>query len=577
MFQHGNDFSDFAAKNCFQLNDTHPSLAVPELMRLLVDQERLTWDDAWSITTRTMAYTDHTLMPEALERWPVRLLRQLLPRLLEIIFEINVRFLAEVSSAWPGDGDRIARMSLIEEGGDPQVRMAYLAIVGSHSVNGVAELHSRLLAQAMFRDFHQLWPTKFRNETNGVTPRRWLVGSNPHLAQLISEVIGQGWMTDLSQLSHLAPLAEDASFQDRWSALKGCNKARLLCHLETGLGLKPTVGIDALFDVQVKRIHEYKRQLLNVLHVIHLYDRIKRGDIEPWTPRCVIFGGKAAPGSAAAKRIIKLIHNVADVINGDPAAHGLLSVIFVSDYRVSTMEIICPAVDLSEQISTAGTEASGTGNMKNMMNGALTIGTADGANIEILEAAGADNFFLFGLTADEVEAQRAQYDPRAVIEQNEDLQRVLQLLDSGRFNLYEPGILDSLLTGIRSPSDPWMIAADFPGYAAAQRRAADTYLSGEDWTRMSILNTAASGRFSSDRTVADYNRDIWQLQPIPALSVRTDWTPTIGIRVPPFAPVRNPNEPGTRTYRRITDAGRGAGGGRSASAMSGWHKLSIIP
>lgn len=527
VFQNGNDFTDFAEKNCFQLNDTHPSLAVAELMRLLVDQERLTWDGAWSITTRAMAYTNHTLMPEALERWPVRLLRQLLPRLLEIIFEINVRFLAEVSSAWPGDGDRIARMSLIEEGGDPRVRMAHLAIVGSHSVNGVAELHSRLLAHDLFRDFHQLWPSKFSSKTNGVTPRRWLAGSNPGLAKLISGVIGEGWLTDLSQLSRLSPFAGDASFQERWSALKRSNKARLLRHLEMALGLKPTVGSDALFDVQVKRIHEYKRQLLNLLHVIHLYDRIKRGDIEPWTPRCVIFGGKAAPGYTAAKRIIKLIHNVADTINDDPAAHGLLSVIFVPDYRVSTMEIICPAVDLSEQISTAGTEASGTGNMKNMMNGAVTIGTADGANIEILEAVGADNFFLFGLTADEVQAQRAHYDPGAVIEQNEDLQRVLHLLDSGRFNLYEPGIVDSLLGGIRSPADPWMTAADFPSYAAAQRRAADTYLRGDAWTRMSILNTAASGRFSSDRTVTDYNRDIWQLESVPALSVQADWTPTI--------------------------------------------------
>lgn len=527
VFQHGNDFSQFADKNCFQLNDTHPSLAVAELMRLLMDQQGLTWDEAWAVTARTMAYTNHTLMPEALERWPVRLFRQLLPRLLEIIYEINARFLEEVASTWPGDGQRRARMSLIEEGDDPQIRMAFLAIVGSYSVNGVAELHSRLLAQGLFRDFHDLWPAKFNNKTNGVTPRRWLVGSNPTLARLISGAIGEGWITDLSQLQRLAPFAEDSAFRQRWAEVKHANKLNLLRHLDNQFGFEPEGGSGMLFDVQVKRIHEYKRQLLNVLHVIHLYDRIKRAEIGSWTPRCVIFGGKAAPGYAAAKRIIKLINNVAAVINGDPEAHGLLNVIFVPDYRVTEMERLCPAVDLSEQISTAGTEASGTGNMKLMINGGLTIGTPDGANLEILEAVGPDNFFLFGLTAKEVQAHRVHYDPDALIEQNEDLQRVLRLLDSGRFNLYEPGIFDGLLQGIRSPSDPWMIAADFPSYVAAQRRAADAYLRKDAWARMSILNTAASGRFSSDRTIAEYNRDIWHLEPVPALSMRADWDPTI--------------------------------------------------
>ena len=527
VFQHGNDFTEFAEKNCFQLNDTHPSLAVPELMRLLVDQQELEWDEAWAVTNRTMAYTNHTLMPEALERWPLHLVQRLLPRILELIFEINARFLAEVASAWPGDGERMARMSLIEEGDDPQVRMAHLAIVGSYSVNGVARLHSDLLARGLFRDFYELWPGKFNNKTNGVTPRRWLAGCNPELARLISEAIGDGWIADLSQLGRLAPLAEDGAFRQAWRDVKLANKLTLLRHLQNELGFETANGAALLFDVHVKRIHEYKRQLLNVLHVIHLYDRIKRGDLDPWAPRCVIFGGKAAPGYAAAKRVVKLINNVAAVVNGDPATHGLLSVVFVPDYRVSAMELICPAVELSEQISTAGTEASGTGNMKIMMNGGVTIGTADGANLEILEAVGPDNFFLFGLTAEEIQIHRTHYDPVTLIAQNEDLQRVLHLLDSGRFNLYEPGLFDGLLDGIRSPNDPWMTVADFPSYLEAQRRAAIAYLQTDPWTRISILNTAASGRFSSDRTVADYNREIWQLEPVPAVSKATDWDPTI--------------------------------------------------
>jgi len=519
--QHGEDFSGFADKNCFQLNDTHPSIAVAELMRLLIDEHGLEWDAAWAITSRTMAYTNHTLLPEALERWSVNLFRRLLPRLLDIIFEINAQFLAEVSNRWPGDGDRMARMSLIEESwGNQQVRMAYLAIVGSFSVNGVAELHSDLLKQGLFRDFYELWPHKFNNKTNGVTPRRWLAWCNPKLAALITETIGDGWLTDLSQLSKLAPYADNAKFRARWHEIKRDNKARLVEYKKKEMGLEAEVSPDMMFDVQVKRIHEYKRQLLNVLHAIHLYDRIKRGDTANWTPRCILFGGKAAPGYFIAKRIIKLINNVANVINRDSAAAGLLHVSFLPNYRVSAMEVICAGADLSEQISTAGKEASGTGNMKFMINGALTIGTLDGANIEIREEVGEENFFLFGLTAEEVERTKGHYDPNGIIAANEDLRRVMHLLEIGHFNQFEPGIFDPVIMSIRNPHDPWMTAADFGGYVEAQRQASAAYLDQERWTKMSILNAAASGKFSTDRTIGEYNRDIWKLQPVPALPVK---------------------------------------------------------
>ncbi|HLF96700.1 MAG TPA: glycogen/starch/alpha-glucan phosphorylase [Methylococcaceae bacterium] len=506
---HGEDFSQFAAKNCFQLNDTHPSIAVAELMRLLLDEHGLVWDAAWEITGRCMAYTNHTLLPEALEKWPVRLFRQLLPRLLEIIYEINARHLAVVAARWPGDTAKLARLSLIEEGPEPHVRMAYLALVGSFSVNGVAALHSDLLKQGLFRDFYALWPEKFNNKTNGVTPRRWLEGCNPGLSALISEAIGDGWKKDLGRLAALKPLARDAAFREKWRAVKRANKERLAVYkgAELGISLDP----EMLFDVQVKRIHEYKRQLLNVLHIVHLYDRIKRGDAAGWTPRCILIGGKAAPGYAMAKRIIKLVGNVAQRINSDPDAEGLLRAAFLPDYRVSAMEMICPGTDLSEQISTAGKEASGTGNMKFMMNGALTIGTLDGANIEIREEAGAENFFLFGLTAQEVEDGRKHYDPASIIRADEDLSRVMRLLECGHFNQFEPGLFDDLIASLKNPWDPWMTLADFRGYVEAQRRAAETFQDAEAWTRMSILNSAASGKFSTDRTIAEYNRDIWKL------------------------------------------------------------------
>jgi glycogen phosphorylase len=513
--RHGNDFSQFAEKNCFQLNDTHPSIAVAELMRLLIDIHGLDWDQAWKITRNTMAYTNHTLLPEALERWSVSLFESLLPRLLEIIYEINSHFIAEVSVHWPGDHERMRRMSLIEEGNEKQVRMAYLAIVGSYSVNGVAELHSKLLQEGLFRDFYELWPHKFNNKTNGVTPRRWLAACNPDLAKLISETIGDGWLTDLSQLEKLKPYADDPKFREKWYNIKQECKSKLVEYKRAEMGVD--LSTDALFDVQVKRIHEYKRQLLNVLHVIHLYDRIKRGETQNWTNRCVLIGGKAAPGYYMAKKTIKFINNVADVINHDPDVGDKLKLVFLPNYRVSAMEKICPGADLSEQISTAGKEASGTGNMKFMMNGALTIGTLDGANIEIREEVGDDNFFLFGLTESQVEDLRSHYDPVSIIEQDADLKRVIKLIECGHFSLLEPGIFDDVVNSIKSSNDPWMTVADFRSYVDAQNRAEAAYLDKDNWTRMSILNCASSGKFSTDRTISDYNREIWKLTPVAPL------------------------------------------------------------
>ncbi|MFA6164801.1 MAG: glycogen/starch/alpha-glucan phosphorylase [Methylobacter sp.] len=510
--RNGNDFSEFAANNCFQLNDTHPSIAVAELMRLLMDVHGLYWDEAWSITRNTMAYTNHTLLPEALERWSVNLFKELLPRLIEIIFDINAHFLSEVSAHWPGDRDRLARMSLIEEGSEQQVRMAYLAIVGSYSVNGVAALHTKLLQQGLFRDFYEFWPGKFNNKTNGVTPRRWLAACNPELADLITETIGDGWVTDLSLLKNLKPYAEDKLFRKRWYEVQQSAKQKLIDYKKQELNID--LDVNALFDVQVKRIHEYKRQLLNVLHVIHLYERIKRGDTANWTNRCVLIAGKAAPGYYMAKKIIKLINNVASVINHDPDVGDRLKLAFMPNYRVSAMEKICPGADLSEQISTAGKEASGTGNMKFMMNGALTIGTLDGANIEIREEVGDENFFLFGLTEEQVEEVSHHYDPVAMISQDADLQKVINLLECGHFNQFEPGIFDDILASIKSPHDPWMTVADFRSFVDTQKRVEAAYQDQDRWTRMSILNCAASGKFSTDRTISDYNNDIWKLTPV---------------------------------------------------------------
>jgi len=512
---HGKNFSQFSEKNCFQLNDTHPTVAIAELMRQLLDDYRLEWDEAWDITRKTMAYTNHTLLPEALEKWPVHLFERLLPRLLDIIYEINARFLGVVAQRWPGDSQRQVRMSIIEEGSEPQVRMAYLAIVGSFSINGVAELHSRLLQEGLFHDFYELWPEKFNNKTNGVTQRRWIASCNPDLTRLLNKKIGQDWITDLTQLKKLTPLVNDARFREQWAEVKLNNKKRLAALVFEECGIQ--FSLNALFDIQVKRIHEYKRQLLNVLHVIHLYDRIKRGDINNWTPRCVLLGGKAAPGYAIAKLIIKLTNNIAAVVNNDPSVGELLKVVFFPNYRVTAMEVICPGTDLSEQISTAGKEASGTGNMKFMMNGAITIGTLDGANIEIREEVGKENFFLFGLTAEEVEETRCSYDPNSIIYNDDDFHRVMQLLESGHFNQFESGIFDPIIQAIRSPDDPWLVAADFREFIDAQQRAAAAYSDQERWVRMSILNTAASGKFSTDRTMREYNEDIWGLESIPPL------------------------------------------------------------
>jgi starch phosphorylase len=509
---HCGDLAEFATKSCFQLNDTHPAIAVAELMRILLDEEGMEWEQAWQITSSSMAYTNHTLLPEALEKWPVSLFRQLLPRILDIIFEINARFLEEVSDRWPGDIERLRRLSLIDESDMQQVRMANLAIVGSFSVNGVAALHTDLLKKDLFRDFCELWPHKFNNKTNGVTQRRWLAWCNPKLRDLICDAIGDGWIADMTQLERLRPLAENAGFRAAWRDVRKHNKRRLADFVQQDCGV--AFNCAALFDAQVKRIHEYKRQLLNALHVIHLYNRIKLGDTVDWTPRCVLFGGKAAPGYAQAKLIVKLINNIAGVVNRDPDTRDLLRVAFLPNYRVTAMETICAGADLSEQISTAGKEASGTGNMKFMMNGALTIGTLDGANIEIRDALQCEHFFLFGLDAQRVGELRRDYRPDDCIHADPRLTQVMALLENGHFNRLEPGLFEPIIHALHSPLDPWLVAADFSSYADAQQNAATLFRDTDAWTRASILNTASSGLFSADRTIAEYNRDIWKLQPI---------------------------------------------------------------
>ena len=503
------DFSQFAKQNVFQMNDTHPSIAVAELMRLLIDEKYMSWDEAWDITSQTMAYTNHTLLPEALEKWPVSLFEKLLPRLLQIIYEINARFLKLVSRKWPGDTEKQIRMSIIEEGDVKYVRMAYLAIVGSFSVNGVAVLHTELLIKGLFKDFYSLWPDKFNNKTNGVTPRRWVAHANPAMSLLLKRYIGEDWVRDLAEISKLKKYSKDKKFAKEWFSVKKENKQRIVelvkekCHVD--------FDIDSLFDVQVKRIHEYKRQLLNVLHVIHLYDRIKRGDTKNWTNRCVLIGGKAAPGYQRAKQIIKLINNIADVINSDPEVGNKLKLAFIPNYNVSKMEIICPGTDLSQQISTAGKEASGTGNMKFMMNGAVTIGTYDGANIEMLDAVGEDNFFLFGLKAAEVDKLSENYNPEKIVSEDPDLKNVMHLLSCGHFNSFESCIFDDIINSLMNPYDPWLTLADFRSYINTQNKVAQTYLDREKWLEISINNTACSGYFSTDRTMQEYNNDIWKL------------------------------------------------------------------
>ncbi len=511
---HGDNYEKFVELNVFQMNDTHPTISVAEMMRILMDKKCMSWDDAWKITTKTMAYTNHTLLPEALEKWPVHLFESLLPRLLEIIYEINAQFMRLVQQKWPGDVERHARMSIIEEGDYRQVRMANLAIVGSFSVNGVAALHSQLLCEGLFHDFYELWPEKFTNKTNGVTPRRWIAHANPDMTNLISSYIGENWITDLSHISEIKHLsaAKQKIFAKAFKQVKQTNKQRLADLVEKRCGVK--FNTDSLFDIQVKRIHEYKRQLLNVLHVIHLYIQIKHGNTENWANRCVLIGGKAAPGYILAKSIIKLISNVAEVINSDPDVGDKLKLVFFPNYGVTAMEVIAPAADLSEQVSTAGKEASGTGNMKFMMNGALTIGTYDGANIEILDEVGEENFFLFGLKANEVQDLQGHYDPMSYINQDQDLKAVMELLQSGHFNANEPGIFDGIIQSLYNSNDPWVTFADFRSYLDAQKEVAEAWQDQEKWGHMSIMNTASSGFFSTDRTMQDYNRDIWKLEPI---------------------------------------------------------------
>ena len=510
--QRGGGHDNFIAQNVFQMNDTHPTISVAEMMRILMDKKGMGWDQAWHITTQTMAYTNHTLLPEALEKWPVPLFERLLPRLLDIIYEINAHFMRLVQLKWPSDTERHQRLSIIEEGACRQVRMAHLAIVGSFSVNGVAALHSQLLCEGLFHDFYQLWPEKFTNKTNGVTPRRWIAHANPTMTALLCRTIGDDWIADLSKISALKDFATDPSFKTEFKRVKQANKQHLSDLVETLCGV--TFNPHALFDIQVKRIHEYKRQLLNVLHVIYLYQQIKQGHTENWVNRCVLIGGKAAPGYALAKRLIKMINNVADIINNDPDVGDKLKLVFFPNYGVSAMEVIAPAADLSEQISTAGKEASGTGNMKFMMNGALTIGTYDGANIEILEAVGAENFFLFGLKAEDVEALKSHYNPDKIVAEDKALQAVMTLIQSGHFNACEPNIFDGIIQSLYNPDDPWMTLADFRSYIEAQKAVASVWRDQEKWGQMSIMNTACSGFFSTDRTMQDYNREIWKLKPM---------------------------------------------------------------
>jgi len=502
----------FHEKFAVQLNDTHPAIAVAELMRLLVDQEFLGWDKAWQITQKTLAYTNHTLLPEALERWQVQLFGDLLPRHLEIIYEINLRFLDAVRIKFIDDPARLGRMSLIDESGDRYVRMANLACVGSHAINGVAALHSELLKQTVLKDFYEFSPEKFSNKTNGVTPRRFMVLSNPRLSTLISDRIGKGWITELDKLKQLEPLVDDAQFCEDWKQIKHSIKQDLADRILTDYGV--TVNPNSIFDIQAKRIHEYKRQHLNVLHILTLYDRIKANPDIEITPRTFLFGGKAAPGYFMAKLIIKLINAIADVINNDPDVRDRIKVVFLKDYNVKFAQNVYPAADLSEQISTAGKEASGTGNMKFAMNGALTIGTLDGANVEIMEQVGEENFFLFGLTAQEVDEVKAGgYNPRDYYNSNPELKLVLDRISSGVFShgdctLFQP-IVDNLLY-----QDPYLLLADYQSYIDCQDRVAAAYLDQKQWTRMSILNSARMGMFSSDRSIREYCTDIWKVEPV---------------------------------------------------------------
>jgi starch phosphorylase len=504
--------ADLHRNFAIQMNDTHPAISVAELMRLLIDEHSMEWVAAWSVTQHTLSYTNHTLMPEALEQWPRGLFGSLLPRHLEIVDEINRRHLEDVRKKFPGDGERAARLSLIDENGEKYVRMAHLAALGSHAINGVAALHTELLKTNVLRDFYELTPEKFFNKTNGVTPRRWMVLANPGLTQLLSARLGTGWIRDLEKVRRLEPLASDRELHLEWRAVKLQNKTRLANYMQERLGI--AVDPASMFDVLVKRLHEYKRQHLQVLHIVTLLKRIHRDPDAEVVPRTFLFGGKAAPGYRMAKLIIKLIHSVGEAVNSDPLVKGRLKVVFLPDFSVKLGQRVYPAADLSEQISLAGKEASGTGNMKFAMNGALTIGTLDGANIEIRDEVGADNFFLFGLTTSEVERRKREgYNPRAFYESNGDLREALDALSSGEFshgdrNLFAP-LVNSLLNG-----DEYMLLADYQSFIDCQDRVSLAYKNQDEWTRMSILNVARIGKFSSDRSIRDYCADIWKTWPV---------------------------------------------------------------
>jgi starch phosphorylase len=511
---HSQGFQLFPDKVAIQLNDTHPALCIPELLRLLMDEEGLGWEEAWDITCRTFAYTNHTVMPEALEKWRIKLMEYILPRHLQLIYEINHRWMEKVTKIFPGDLDRLRKLSIIEEGDEKKVHMAHLAIVGSHSVNGVAALHTEILKKRVFKEFFEISPEKFNNKTNGITQRRWLKLSNPALANLISSKIGDGWVSDLYQLKKLEKWADEKKFQREWELVKLANKKRLAYCINKTLDIE--INVHSIFDVQVKRIHEYKRQLLNVFHVITLYNRLKKRTPKNFIPRTVILGGKAAPAYTMAKNIIKLINSVSEVINSDPDIGDKLKVVFIPNYSVSSAQLILPAADLSEQISTAGMEASGTGNMKFALNGALTIGTLDGANIEILQEVGKENIFIFGLTAEQVQQYHQNgYDPSQFYQQNPELQQTIDMIKNGYFSQDHPELFHSIIDSLLNRGDYYLVMADYEAYLKCQEKVTQTYQDHNLWTKMAILNVANMGKFSSDRTIKEYARDIWRVKPIP--------------------------------------------------------------
>ncbi len=507
-------FDEFPDKVAIQMNDTHPALAIPELMRLFLDDHNLDWERAWDITVRTCAYTNHTLLSEALEKWPITIFESLLPRHLQIIYEINRRFLRDVSVRYLGDASQLQRMSIVEEDTEKRIRMAHLAIIGSHSVNGVAALHTKLLKEDKLKDFDAMYPGKFNNKTNGITPRRWLLASNPKLSELITLRIGNEWAKDLEQLRKIEPFAEDANFIKDWKVVKFHNKKRLarIINKQTGIIVDP----NSIFDIQVKRIHEYKRQLMNIIHVVYCWLKLKQEPDFSMHPRTFIFGGKAAPGYITAKTIIRLICHVAEMVNRDTSTNGLIKVVFIPNYRVSLAEKIFPAADVSQQISTAGLEASGTSNMKFALNGALTVGTLDGANIEIMEEVGRENIFIFGLTAEEVSGMRQNYNPREYFDNDTLLVKTVELIRNGFFSPEEPDIFHGLID-LLLKEDKYFILADFKAYFNCQREVDSLYRDQDAWTKKAILNVARIGKFSSDRTIMEYNRDIWHTEPWPVL------------------------------------------------------------